>query len=185
MNIPKGYNLLADTKQVDTRIDALAAQIIADFPQKRVLFVTLLRGANPFASKLMYSIVKRSRDFHPEVDYMMVSTYGEGRQAGEPHIVTDLAPTTHVQGRDVIVIDDVLDKGVTADFVMKHLQARGADTIRLAVLCDKATERLYPVEASYVGFHFDDNWLVGMGMDDAQATIEGYRWLNEIWEIAR
>lgn len=185
MNIPEGYSLLADADQVETNINAIAARIIIDFPEGNVLFVTLLRGANPFAAQLMHAIVKQSREFHPEMDYMMVSTYGNDKQAGEPHIVTDLAPTTQVRGRDVIIVDDVLDKGVTADFVTRHLQARGAANVHIAVLCDKATERRFPIEATYVGFHFKDNWLVGMGMDDADAATEGYRWLDEIWEIAR
>lgn len=115
---------------------------------------------------------------------MMVTTYGAGRHAGEPHIVTDLAPSTAVNGRDVIIIDDVLDKGITADFVTKHLQARGAATIRLAVLCDKQVTREWPVEADYKGFTFGDQWLIGMGMDNGGNVPEVYRWLDEIREVA-
>lgn len=114
---------------------------------------------------------------------MMVSTYGAGRHAGEPHIVTDLAPSTTVNGRDVIIIDDVLDRGITADFVTKHLEARGATGVKLAVLCDKQVTRERPVEADYKGFTFGDNWLIGMGMDDGNDTPEGYRWLDEIREV--
>ena len=116
---------------------------------------------------------------------MMVSTYGGERHASEPHIVTDLAPSTVVTDRTVIIIDDVLDKGITADFVTKHLHARGAADVKLAVLCDKTTKRERDVTADYAGFTFDDNWLVGMGMDDSEVANEGYRWLEEIWEIKR
>jgi hypoxanthine phosphoribosyltransferase len=185
MNAPEGYNRLATKEQVDETIQSIATQIIEDFPNTTPLFVALLRGAAPFSSKLMLSITQQSPRYHPELDYMMVSTYGDGRTAGEPHIVTDLAPTTIVHDRNVVMIDDVLDKGVTADFVFKHMRARGAAGLRLAVLCDKHTEREYDIAGDYVGFTFDDNWLVGMGMDDSQAAIEGYRWIDEIWEVDR
>ncbi len=176
------YNKLATPHEVNQSISAIATQILQDH-EETPLFVALLRGAAPFSAKLMTEIVKQSPDYHPELDYMMVSTYGAGQHAGEPHIVTDLAPSTTVNGREVIVIDDVLDKGITASFVFQHLRARGAAALRLAVLCDKQVSRQESIEADYKGFTFEDNWLVGMGMDDAGAAREGYRWLEEIWEI--
>jgi hypoxanthine phosphoribosyltransferase len=179
------YNQLANAGEVNQRITQIAADILRDQPDSSPLFVALLRGAAPFASKLMLELARQSPEYHPEIDYMMVSTYGDERRASEPRIVTDLAPSTIVADRPVIIIDDVLDKGITADFVTKHLQAHGAASIRLAVLCDKLTQRERDVKADYVGFGFEDNWLVGMGMDDANAANEGYRWLEEIWEIRR
>lgn len=179
------YNRLATAEQVDTQVKEIARKIITDYSDTSPLFVGLLRGAAPFCSKLMFELARQSPDYHPEIDYMMVSTYGGKRHASEPHIVTDLAPSTTVNGRNVIIIDDVLDKGITADFVTMHLRARGAANVTLAVLCDKMTKREHEVSARYVGFTFDDNWLVGMGMDDAELSKEGYRWLDEIWEIRR
>lgn len=179
------YSLLADQSAVTQSIAAVARQIHADFPDTLPVFVALLRGAAPFATSLMHELVKQRQDSHPEIDYMLVSTYGSEKQAGTPQIVTDLAPTTKIDGRSVIVIDDVLDKGITADFVIEHLRSRGAADTRLAVLCDKRTARERDIAAEYVGFSFDDNWLVGMGMDDAAAANEGYRWLPEIWEVRR
>ncbi len=179
------YKQLATAEQVNNTISQIATKILKDFPSQTPLFVALLRGAAPFSSKLMTEIVRQSPDYHPELDNMMVSTYGDGQHAGEPHIVTDLAPTTLVTNRNIIIIDDVLDKGVTANFVMKHLINRGAKAVKLAVLCNKRTDREYDVTADYSGFEFDDNWLVGMGMDDASAANEGYRWLDEIWETTQ
>lgn len=179
------YSLLVGRDEVATHINRLASEIIQNEADSLPLFVGLLRGAAPFTSMLMFELARQSPEFHPEVDYMMVSTYGGERHASEPRIVTDLAPSTNANGRTVIVIDDVLDKGITADFVRTHLLARGAANVKLAVLCDKQTLREREVIADYVGFTFADNWLVGMGMDDAQAAPEGYRWLDEIWEISR
>lgn len=178
------YSQLADASAVNQQITQMAESIVRDHPSSP-LFVALLRGAAPFASKLMFEIARQAPDYHPEIDYMMVSTYGAEKHASDPRIVTDLAPTTNTTGRTVIIIDDVLDKGITADFVTKHLQSRGAETIQLAVLCDKDTVRERDVTADYIGFIFEDNWLVGMGMDDADAANEGYRWFEEIWEIKR
>ena len=177
------YKQVATTEQINKKISHIAQKILEDYPDKTPLFVALLRGAAPFSSKLMTELAKQNRNYHPELDYMMVSTYGNGQHAGEPHIVTDLAPSTLVRDREVIIIDDVLDKGITADFVMKHLSNRGCASVKLAVLCDKQTTRDRDVTADYSGFTFNDNWLVGMGMDDASAANEGYRWLDEIWEV--
>jgi hypoxanthine phosphoribosyltransferase len=82
-----------------------------------------------------------------------------------------------------VVLDDVLDKGVTAHFVADHMRSRGAAAVKLAVLADKKTERLHDVVADYRGFELDDVWLVGMGMDDAGAGKEYSRWQDSISEV--
>lgn len=176
--------LLYDAAAIETSIAKLAAQIIANHTDEQPLFVALLRGAAPFASKLMFALAKQNPTLHPELDYMMVSTYGHGRTAGEPRVVTDLAPSTIVAGRTVIVLDDVLDKGVTAHFVGQHLTNKGARVVKLAVLIDKQTTRTYPVVPAYACLTTDDVWLAGMGMDDDATTTEAYRWRDEIFEIA-
>lgn len=175
--------VLATKEQVDARIDELASDIIRDFSDTKPLFVALLRGAAPFASQLMFAIARQAPNFHPEIDYMMVRTYGTEQHAGEPQIVTDLAPDTIVSNRPVIILDDVLDKGITAHFVAEHLRIRGATDIHLAVLADKRTERLRDIAADYRGFEVDDVWLVGMGMDDAGSGKEHSRWLGSIEAI--
>lgn len=173
-------NILASAEKVDQRINAIAKDIITDFPEEKPQFVALLRGAAPFASKLMFAIAREAPDFHPELDYMMVSTYGDGQKAGEPQIVTDLAPETNVAGRTVIVVDDVLDKGITANFVTEHMKSRGALAVKLAVLVEKRTEKTYDIAADYCGFDLPDVWLVGMGMDNANAGNEYDRWNGAI-----
>jgi hypoxanthine phosphoribosyltransferase len=183
------YRQLYDRTQVNQRIGQLASEITARYPGEseleRPLFVGLLRGAMPFASKLMFEIERQAPDFHPELDVMMVSTYGSGRHAGEPRIVTDLAQTTSVFGRPVVILDDVLDQGITADFVTKHLDKLNPGSIELAVLAKKAVSRVYDIEPDYYGFDVGAKWIVGMGMDDARAGDEHYRWLDEIWEVAQ
>jgi hypoxanthine phosphoribosyltransferase len=185
MQIPKTYEQLASSEKVNQAIADLAASILRDFADERPLFVQLLRGAQPFASKLMSEIARQNPMFHPELDSMIVTTYGAGQKAGGPHIVADLAPTTTVKDRTIIILDDVLDKGITANFVKRHLAARQPRNVRLAVLAQKTVKREIDIVADYCGFTFSDDWLVGMGMDDASAAPEGYRWIDEIWKIKR
>lgn len=179
------YRTLYTANQVDSEIARVANEIITQHHDDNPLFVGLLRGAAPFASKLMFEIARQAPDMHPEIDYMMVSTYGSGTQAHEPRIVTDLAPTSEVAGRTVIILDDVLDKGITAEFVRRHLENMGAATVKLAVLAQKQVKRTYDITPDYCGFTTNDEWLVGMGMDDADLAHEGNRWIGEILEIRR
>ena len=172
--------LLASSNQIDTAVAEMARSIIKDFSGTQPLFVALLRGAAPFASKLLFEIARQAPDMHPELDYMTVSTYGERREATTPHIAMDLAPDTEVRNRLVVVLDDVLDKGVTSSFVSKYLYDKGAREVKLAVLVEKYLKRTSPEHADYVCFHAGPEWLAGMGMDDASVARDGYRWLNEI-----
>jgi len=176
--------MLHTSDEIDQRIGELATDIIRDYPDTSPLFIALLRGAAPFASKLMFALAKLDPNFHPVIDYMMVSTYGEDHTAKQPVIVTDLAPKTELVGRDVIILDDVIDLGVTSDFVQHTLLQRGARSVKLAVLGNKTVPSRIS-QADYIGFECGDKWLVGMGLDDAKAGHEYYRWLDEIWEISK
>ncbi len=177
----KNYALVATPEQVDTAIGHLADRILADYPTSP-LFVALLRGAAPFAGKLMFALVSRSPHYHPDLDYMMVSTYGQDHTAKTPVVVTDLAPDTAVDGRAVVIIDDVIDQGITSDFVMRLMHERGASSVKLATLAAKDVPSRTS-QADYCGFDAGDKWLVGMGLDDAQTAHEAYRWTDSIWEI--
>ena len=183
MNTEK-YTLLFDASQINNRIDELAGEIINDFTDAEPLFIALMRGANPFASKLMFSIARHDPRLQPEIDYMLVSTYGQDHTAKQPVVVADLAPNTVVAGRQVVILDDVIDLGVTSEFVGKLMLERGASEVRLAVLASKHVPSRIS-QADYIGFEAGDKWLIGMGLDDAQAGHEYYRWLDEIWEIKR
>lgn len=171
---------LATSTQIDDAVAHLATKLITDVGDSQPLFVALLRGAMPFASKLMFEITKQAPNMHPELDYMMTSTYGDGRTTREPRIITDLSPSTNIQGRTAVVLDDVLDKGVTAHLVREHLLSRGAQSVVVAVLVEKGIERTHVAHADYACFHVGPEWLVGMGLDDAATAKEGYRWLTDI-----
>ena len=173
---------LVSAEKTSQHIREIAAEIVRDYPSSP-LFIALLRGAAPFASQLMFAITSINPDYHPELDYMVVSTYGDGRIARMPQIITDVSPSTQIAGRDVIILDDVLDKGITAQFVINELTNRQPRSIALAVLVDKQTEREEPVTARYAAFELPDVWLTGMGMDDSHVGPEANRWNNAIYEV--
>lgn len=178
------YDRVATCDEITTSITKTAKEILADYPDQTPLFVALLRGAAPFASRLMFTLTKLDPQYHPEIDYMTISTYAEGIEAHQPVITSDLSPSTKLQGRDIVILDDVIDLGVTYDFARNALLERGAHSVKLAVLASKDVPDRIP-QADYHSLDGGDKWLVGFGLDDAELTTEGYRWLDEIWEIRR
>ena len=178
------YNLVASKEQITTSITTTAKEILADFPHESPLFVALLRGGAPFASRLMFTLTQLQQDYHPELDYLTISTYASGKEAHEPAITSDLSPSTTLVGRDVVILDDVIDLGVTYDFAKQTLLDRGAQSVKLAVLASKDIPDRIP-QADYHSLDGGDKWLVGFGLDDAEIATEGYRWIDEIWEIKR
>ena len=180
------YQLLHDSEEIQQHIGQMASEITAQYDGEHPLFVALLRGGAPFASRLMTEIARQAPDFHPELDYMMTSRYPSGTNpAGETQIVMDILPTTEVKNRTVIILDDVLDMGETAKTVRDHMLDLGARYVALAVHVEKdIAVRTANVEADYVGFRGETGWLVGYGMNDSAIAPEAYRWADGIWRIA-
>lgn len=175
--------LLQTHQQVHDRIGGLAGEITERYKNDKPLFVCLLRGGAPFAAKLMFAIAEKAPDFHPELDYMTVKTYGDERVDKPPELVMDLSPNTEASGRKTILVDDVLDKGVTANFASKYLlQVHGAESVDLVVLVQKKRVRKTFKKATLYGFELPDVWLTGMGLDDARLAKEANRWRSDIAE---
>jgi len=180
MASPLYKKIIIPEEEVNARIDELAKQIIEKYKDKNPLFVCLLHGGLPFASKLLFSIVRQKPDFHPTLDTMIVSTYGDSRTGKHSRIVTDLSPKTKVENRSVIILDDVLDEGHTAEYTKKHVLDAGASDAILVVLVTKDKKRQKYPEAEMYGFKAPDVWLTGMGMDDAALATDGNRWMSSI-----
>ncbi|HSW80249.1 MAG TPA: phosphoribosyltransferase family protein [Candidatus Saccharimonadales bacterium] len=175
--------LLQSKEQVNQRIGEIADEIIKRYEAANPLFVCLLRGGAPFATKLMFAITEKKSDFQPELDYMTVKTYGDERVDKQPELVMDLSPNTDVAGRMVILLDDVLDKGITAEFATNYLmQIHSAEKVDLVVLVQKLRERKTVQNATIFGFELPDVWLTSMGMDDARLSKEANRWRGDIAE---
>lgn len=175
------YEVIYTEQEVDERIAKMASEVIKRYEGIDPLFVCLLRGGAPFAMKLMFEITKQAPSFYPEVDYMIVKTYGDRRTESESELITDLAPHTESAGRHAVILDDTLDKGITAAFVNHHLRENhNVSDVDLLVLVDKEVEREEFKEATMSCFKAGPEWLVGMGLDDGTAGKEAARWASYI-----
>ncbi|MBY0423339.1 MAG: hypoxanthine phosphoribosyltransferase [Parvularculaceae bacterium] len=155
--------VIHDERAVAQRIEALADEIRRDFPDD-FLLAPVLTGAFIFAADLLRALHRRGAD--PLVDFVQLSSYGGARaSSGVVRLLKDFS--VDLDGRRVLIVDDVLDTGRSLHFAKNMVLDRGAASARVCVLVRKATGRSADIEADYVGFeaHADD-FLVGFGMDD-------------------
>lgn len=154
--------ILFTEEELDRRVRELAAQISADYQGKKPILVSILRGSFVFMADLT-----RHVEVPCTVDFMSVSSYGNGTtSSGQVQIVKDLSD--HIEGRDVIIVEDILDTGNTLYYLLQLLQARKPASVRLCVLLDKPERRIKPVKADYTGFTIADEFVVGYGLDYAE-----------------
>ncbi len=172
--------LLQSDEDVNKRISEIAKTIISKYSGQNPLFVCLLRGGAPFAGKLMFEIVSQDTSFNPELDYITLRTYADKRHSKTPELVMGLSPRTVVEGRPVILLDDVLDHGYTAAFASSYVVELGASRADLVVLVQKIRDRPIYQTASIYGFEAPADWLTGMGMDDPRIAREANRWLGAV-----
>jgi hypoxanthine phosphoribosyltransferase len=173
--------LLFTGAEVDARIAEMAAEITERYDPSTTIFVSLLNGAQPFTSKLMYAIQAHRPDYHPNVQSMIVSRYGINREPGQLRLVTDLPPEYRdLAGYHVVVLDDLIDGGETLAFAREHLLGYGATGVEYVVLVRKQKDRPVPPALAVYGFETPDRWLTGMGMDDNRLGREANRWAGWI-----
>ncbi len=173
--------LLYDEATVNQRIKEMAVSAVERYRGKDPLFVCLLRGGAAFATKLMFAMTKVDPAFYPELDYMIIKTYGDRREGTASELVTDLTPATETKGRLAVVLDDTLDKGITATFAADHLKNNHhvAD-VELLVMVEKDIPREQFAHATMSCFTAGPEWLVGMGLDDNSVGKEAGRWASDI-----
>ena len=168
--MPQSLRPLLTQSQIASRVAAMGEQITHDFHGQSVVLIGVLKGATIFLSDLARQI-KLDATF----DFIAVSSYGAARQsAGEVQLIKDV--TTPLQDQNVILVEDILDTGLTLSFLKKLFTARQPRSLRIAALLDKASRRIVPVEGDYVGFQIPDEFVVGYGLDYA----ERYRNLPDI-----
>ena len=162
--------VLLSEAQIQARIKELGAQIDADYPEGNLHLVCILKGACFFLSDLARAI---KRDAF--IEFMGISSYGRGKTtSGEVKVTKDLDNT--VEGANVLIVEDIVDSGVTLSYLTHLLQQRRPNSVRIAALLDKPERRLRPVEVKYVGFRIPDEFVVGYGLDYA----ERYRNLRDV-----
>lgn len=155
--------VLFTAAEIKERIEAMATEI-AKRNAGDLTIVALLRGSFIFAADLVRELY--ALGLHPEIDFMTVSSYGGGTQSsGEVKLGQDLRDD--MAGRDVLIIDDILETGRTLQFATELLKSRGAETVQTAVLLEKPGKLEVKVKADYVGFSIPDKFVVGYGLDYA------------------
>ena len=157
-------------QQISERIADLAQQIRRDYRHKNPLLIGILKGSFVFLSDLI-----RVLNIPLEVDFIRVSSYRSGKESlGEIEVVHDF--TTPIAGRDILVIEDIVDTGLSLSFLLDHLRRQKPASLRLCALLDKPSRRKTPVHIDYLGFTIPDKFIVGYGLD----FNERYRYLPDI-----
>ena len=162
--------VLFTREEIAARVAEIGAQISRDYAGQSVTLIGVLKGAAIFLSDLSRSI-KLDATF----DFIAVSSYGNEKQnSGEVKMMKDVDHS--MEGKNVIVVEDILDTGLTLTYLTRVLQAHHPKSLKIAALLDKVSRRIMPIKADYVGFEIPDEFVVGYGMDYA----ERYRNLPDI-----
>ena len=150
--------VLVAEEDIRRRVDELGKEITRDYTGMQPIAVCVLRGAIPFYADLIRRI-----DLPVTVDTITVSSYGSGTVSGKLKVITDMR--TSVEGRDVLVVDDIIDSGRTSVALIEMLKERGAKSGKTCALLDKPSRRVGDIKGDYVGFAIPDEFVVGYGLD--------------------
>ena len=154
--------VLFTEEELKARVAEIAARIDRDYAGKEPMLISVLRGSFIFMADLARAITLPCT-----VDFMAVSSYGSGTtSSGQVKITKDLSES--IEGRDIIVVEDILDSGNTLSYLFQLLQAQHPASVRLCTLLDKPSRRTKPITADYTGFTVDDLFVVGYGLDYAE-----------------
>ena len=154
--------VLFSEEQLASRVNEIARQITQDYQGKEIVLISVLRGSFVFMADLCRAI-----DLPCTLDFMAVSSYGKGtKSSGQVQITKDLS--SDITGKNIIVVEDILDSGNTLSYLLKVLEQRSPASIRLCTLLDKPERRVKPVEVHYSGFTIPDAFVVGYGLDYAE-----------------
>lgn len=160
-------SILFSEEQLQECVKRIAGEITRDFQGREPVFVCVLKGSFVFFADLVRRVELKSR-----VDFIAASSYGGGSTTtGNVKITKDLS--TNVEGRDVIVVEDIIDSGLTLSFLKNFLQQKNPASVSLVTLLDKPERRRVELKPDYVGFQIPDKFVVGYGLDYA----EQYRYL--------
>ena len=154
--------VLLTEEELQNKIKEIGAKLTEDYNGRFPLAVGVLKGAMPFMADLLKRI-----DTFLEMDFMDVSSYGNSTtSSGEVKIIKDL--NTSVEGRDILLIEDIIDSGLTLSYLVQLFKYRKAKSVKIVTLLDKPTGRKADIQADYVGFIVPDAFVVGYGLDYAE-----------------
>ena len=159
---PNIGEVLVSTEDLERRVRELGEEISRDYSGRDLLLIGVLKGAVPFLADLM-----RELTIDCEVDFMAVSSYGSATDSsGVVRILKDLDAA--IEGRDVLVVEDIIDSGLTLHYLMKNLKARDPASLEVCALLTKPERRRVEMPIRYVGFEIPNRFAIGYGLDHAQ-----------------
>ena len=159
MNPKPRLSLLFRRDEIDTAIRRLAAEITRDYQDKHPILIGILKGSFMFMADLI-----RLLDFPIEIEFIRLSSYGKGTEtSGKVGMVEGLR--CPIQGRDVVIVEDIVDSGLTINFLIDYLRKIKPASLKLCVLLDKPSRRQVPVSIDYLGLTVPDKFIVGCGLD--------------------
>jgi len=152
--------VLVTEEQIRAKVAELGARIGADYADRRLTLVSVLKGSLPFMADLMRAIPVPVR-----IDLMEVSSYGGSttESSGLVRILKDLSAT--IEGEDVLIVEDIIDTGLTLNYLVRYLRGKNPKSLRICTLLDKPARRLVDIPVDYVGFTIPDQFVVGYGLD--------------------
>jgi len=157
-------SVFIDQNKIQNRVTELAALISNNYKGKQLSLICILKGSFIFAADLMRQI----EGVDLSVEFMKVSSYGNDTEtSGKVALELDIEKDA-IRGRKVLIIEDIVDTGVTLDFLMKHLKQKGPESIELTSLLFKPSRNKIKTEINYLGFEIEDKFVVGYGLDFAQ-----------------
>ncbi|WP_252232003.1 hypoxanthine phosphoribosyltransferase [Clostridium sp. ZBS15] len=154
--------ILFDEETLNEKIKEIAAKISEDYKGRELVVVGILKGSVLFAAELIKNI-----SIPCEIDFMAVSSYGNSTEtSGVVRILKDLDYS--IEGKDILLVEDIVDSGITLSYLLKYLKARKAHTIEIVSLLNKSARRTAKVDVKYIGFEVPDAFIVGYGIDYAE-----------------
>lgn len=155
----KVWETLCSEQEIQIRLKELGKEISTEYEGKKLLVVSLLRGSFIFAADLVRNI-----SIPCKIEFMTTSSYGHAQESsGTVEVVHDIA--TDLEGYDVLIVDDIIDSGITMKFVKEYLGNKRPSSVKVCVLLDKPQRRQTEMEADYVGFEIEDKFVVGYGLN--------------------
>jgi len=152
-------SVLFTREQIERRAKEIGQQIAEDYKGQKVILVGILRGAVMWMSDVMKNV-----DLDMTIDFMAVSSYGSSKKSsGIVKINKDL--DTNIEDQNVIIVEDIVDSGITLNYLVGYLQSRGAKSIRICSLLNKQCNRKVDLHADYIGFEVENLFIVGYGLD--------------------
>jgi hypoxanthine phosphoribosyltransferase len=152
--------VLITSEQIQAKVAELGARISADYREREVTLVSVLKGSLPFMADLMRSI-----RVPVTIDLMEVSSYGGAstETTGLVRILKDLS--SPIEGREVLIVEDIIDTGLTLNYLIRYLNGKNPSSLRICTLLDKPARRLVEIPIDYLGFEIPDRFVVGYGLD--------------------